>query len=42
MKLSDTMPSGRPWFGQLMGIPQLFACLIQVNYWLEENKIRIL
>lgn len=42
MKLSDTMPSGRPWFGQLMDLPQLFAYLIQVNYWLVENKVRIL
>jgi asparagine synthase (glutamine-hydrolysing) len=42
MKLSDTMPSGRPWFGQLMDIPQLFAYLIQVNFWLVENKVRIL
>ena len=42
LKLSDTIPSGRPWFGQLMDIPQLFAYLIQVNYWLVENKVRIL
>ena len=42
MKLSDNMPSGRPWFGQLMDIPQLFAYLFQVNYWLVENKVRIL
>jgi len=42
MKLSDTMPSGRPWFGQLMDIPQLFAYLTQVNYWLLENKVKIL
>lgn len=42
MRLSDTMPSGSPWFGQLMDIPQLFAYLIQINYWLVENKIRIL
>ena len=39
MKLSDTLPSGRPWFGQLMDVPQLFAYLIQVNYWLLENQI---
>jgi asparagine synthase (glutamine-hydrolysing) len=39
MKLSDTLPSGRPWFGQLMDIPQLFAYLIQVNFWLLENKV---
>ncbi|MDR3585108.1 MAG: asparagine synthase (glutamine-hydrolyzing) [Desulfosporosinus sp.] len=41
MKLSDTIPSGRPWFGQLMDIPQLFAYLIQVNFWLLENKVSI-
>ncbi|EHQ88531.1 asparagine synthase (glutamine-hydrolyzing) [Desulfosporosinus youngiae] len=40
MKLSDTIPSGRPWFGQLMDLPQLFAYLIQTNFWLLENKIR--
>jgi asparagine synthase (glutamine-hydrolysing) len=27
------------WFGQLMGGPQLFAYLIQVNTWLKEYKI---
>lgn len=42
MMLSDTLPSGRPWFGQLMDIPQLFAFLIQVDFWLKEYKIRIL
>lgn len=30
-----------PWFGQLMGGPQLMAYLIQVNAWLRENKVRI-
>lgn len=40
MKLSDTIPSGRPWFGQLMDIPQLFAYLIQTNFWLQENQVR--
>ena len=39
MKLSDTIPSGRPWFGQLMDLPQLFAYLIQVNFWLLENNV---
>ena len=41
MKLSDTMPSGHPFFGQLMDLPQLFAYLIQVNYWFVENKINL-
>jgi asparagine synthase (glutamine-hydrolysing) len=31
----------RPWFGQLMTGPQLFAYLIQVNSWLKEYKISI-
>ena len=31
----------RPWFGQLMTGPQLFAYLIQVNTWLKEYKINI-
>lgn len=39
IKLSDTFPSGRPWFGQLMDIPQLFAYLIQANFWMQENKV---
>lgn len=42
IKLSDTLPSGRPWFGQLMDIPQLFAYLIQANFWLKENKVCVL
>ena len=42
IKLSDTLPSGRPWFGQLMDVPQLFAYLIQINFWLQENKIRLI
>ncbi|MBC2722577.1 asparagine synthase (glutamine-hydrolyzing) [Desulfosporosinus sp.] len=42
MKLSDTIPSGRPWFGQLMDVPQLFAYLVQANFWLEQNKVRFL
>ena len=26
----------RPWFGQLMTLPQLMAYLIQLNMWLEK------
>ncbi len=32
---------GRPWFGQLMALPQLYAYLIQTNYWMEEYKVKI-
>ena len=31
----------RPFFGQLMRGPQLFAYLIQINQWLEKYKIKI-
>ena len=33
---------GRPWYGQLMAGPQMLAYMLQVNYWLEKYKIRIL
>jgi len=32
----------RPWFGQLMTLPQLMAYLIQVNMWLEKYKPEII
>ncbi|MCH1984108.1 asparagine synthase (glutamine-hydrolyzing) [Ruminococcus sp. OA3] len=32
---------GRPFYGQLMAGPQLIAYLLQINYWLEHYKIRI-
>jgi asparagine synthase (glutamine-hydrolysing) len=30
-----------PWFGQLMRLPQLFAYLIQVNFWLKEYGVKV-
>lgn len=33
---------GKPWFGQLMAQPQLFAFLIQVDTWLRKYKIAII
>ena len=31
----------KPWFGQLMALPQLFAYLIQIDFWLKTYKIQI-
>lgn len=31
----------RPFYGQLMAGPQLLAYLLQVNYWMEHYKIRL-
>ncbi len=30
-----------PWFGQLMSGPQLFAYLLQMDFWLRHYKVRI-
>jgi len=30
-----------PWFGQLMSAPQLFAYLLQFDFWLRQYKVRI-
>lgn len=32
---------GRPWFGQLMAVPQMYAYLIEINYWLKKYKVKI-
>ena len=33
---------GRPWYGQLMAGPQMLAYMLQINYWLEKYRIRII
>lgn len=44
-KVEDYMESptdyGRPFYGQLMAGPQLLAYMLQINYWLERYKIRL-
>lgn len=32
---------GKPWFGQLMALPQMYAYLIEVNFWLTHYKIKL-
>ncbi len=32
---------GKPWFGQLMATPQLYAYIIQLEYWLKKYHITI-
>ena len=31
----------RPWFGQLMNVPQLYAYMIQLDIWLREYKVQV-
>lgn len=37
----DMPASGMPWFGQLMGLPQLFAYLVQMDIWLRTYKVSL-
>jgi asparagine synthase (glutamine-hydrolysing) len=30
-----------PWFGQLMSGPQLFAYLLQMDFWLRHYKVKL-
>ncbi len=39
--MQSTSDLGRPWFGQLMALPQMYAYLIEVNYWLERYGVEI-
>ena len=40
--LNSPSDYGKPWYGQLMAGPQMLAYMLQVNYWLEKYKIRII
>lgn len=39
--LGSTSEYKIPWFGQLMATPQLYAYLIEVNYWIEQYGVKI-
>ena len=39
--MTEASDLGKPWFGQLMARPQLYAWLIQVDYWLRTYKVKI-
>jgi asparagine synthase (glutamine-hydrolysing) len=30
-----------PWYGQLMGLPQTLAYMLQLNFWLKHYEVRI-
>ena len=32
---------GKPWFGQLMAMPQLYAYIIQLEYWMKKYNITV-
>ena len=32
---------GKPWFGQLMAMPQLYAYIVQLEYWLKKYNITV-
>jgi asparagine synthase (glutamine-hydrolysing) len=37
----DGAATGMPWFGQLMGLPQLFAYLGQIDTWMRQYHVTI-
>lgn len=39
--MSKPSDYGKPWFGQLMATPQLYAYIIQMDFWLENYNIKI-
>ncbi len=39
--LASTSEYKIPWFGQLMATPQLYAYLIQVNFWLNTYQVQL-
>lgn len=39
--MNSTSDYGRPWFGQLMAVPQMYAYLLQINYWLTRYHVKI-
>lgn len=41
LSASSEAASNIPWFGQLMGGPQLFAYLIQLEAWLREYNVKL-
>ncbi|AFL99348.1 asparagine synthase, glutamine-hydrolyzing [Desulfitobacterium dehalogenans ATCC 51507] len=34
-------PENKTWFGQLMGVPQLMAWLVQLDYWFETYQVQL-
>jgi asparagine synthase (glutamine-hydrolysing) len=42
-RLLNTDPAAwdLPWFGQMMGVPALFAYLIQCDAWLRTRRVHI-
>ncbi len=41
VKQSKETTAHRPWFGQIMAVPQMFDYLIQVNEWLRAYHVRL-
>lgn len=39
--MSKPSDYGRPWFGQLMALPQMYAYIIEINYWLKKYEVAL-
>lgn len=41
LRESEGKAFGKNWYGQLMSAPQMFAYMVQVEYWLREYNVKI-
>lgn len=39
--MNSTSDYGKPWFGQLMATPQMYAYLIEIDFWLKYYNVQI-
>jgi len=39
--ISSSSDYGKPWFGQLMATPQMYAYLIEIDYWIKHYGVQI-
>ena len=39
--MRTTSDYGKPWFGQLMATPQMYAYLLQMNYWMQKYHVQL-
>lgn len=39
--LNEKITLSEPWYGQLMRLPQIYSFIIQLDYFLEDNKVEL-
>lgn len=39
--MTESSDTGKPWFGQLMAQPQLYAWLLQIDFWMRKYRVSL-